>query len=53
MSQISLETMFEFFKKMNSSPNYEEHESENVAQPQTVNAVDNQQILNKITTENK
>ena len=37
--------MFEFLKKMNSSPNDEEDESENVTQPQIVNAVDDQHIL--------
>ena len=53
MSQISLETMFEFFKKTNSSPNKEEHESDNVVQPQIVNVVDDQHILNRIITENE
>ena len=51
MSQISLGTMLEFLKKMNSSPNDEGHESENLAQLQTVNSVDDQQILNRIITE--
>ena len=36
---------------MNNSPNDEEHESENVAQPQIVNAVDDQHIINRIITE--
>ena len=53
MSQISLETMFEFFIKMNSSPNNEEHESENLAQSQIVNTVDDQRILNRIIAENE
>ena len=53
MSQISLETMSEFFKNMNGSPDNEEHESENVAQPEIVNTVDDQHILNRIITENE
>ena len=46
--------MFEFLKKkMNSSPNNEEHESENVVQLQIVNVVNDQLILNRIITENE
>ena len=37
---------------MNGSPDDEEH-NENVAQPQIVNAVDDQHILNRIITENE
>ena len=38
---------------MNSSPNNEEHESENVVQLQIVNVVNDQLILNRIITENE
>ena len=38
---------------MNSSPSNEEHESENVVQPQIVNVVDDQHILNRFITENE
>ena len=38
---------------MNSSPNKEEHESNNVVQTQIVNVVDDQHILNRIITENE
>ena len=38
---------------MNGTPNNEEHEYENVAQPQIINAVDDQHILNRIITENE
>ena len=38
---------------MNSSPNKEEHESDNVVQPQIVNVADDQHILNRIITDNE